>query len=164
MLEPFHDWFPEIARREARSVDVRDKSERGDIPAGEYFFVESYCTNPDCECERVTISVAERRLGIVGAISYDLDAPRSVSNVNYPNPCLDPSINQSKYAGVALALFKDAILDEQYAELLKRHYRMVKSAAVLASGHEAAVSSRRGARDKQQRKQQKAARRRNRRR
>ena len=57
LIEPFHKLFPDVARRDVRSEHVRNEGEPGGIPAGEYFFVESYCTNPGCPCERVLIDV-----------------------------------------------------------------------------------------------------------
>jgi hypothetical protein len=165
LLESFHKLFPDAARRDVRSLHVRDEGEPAGIPAGEYFFVESYCTNPACNCERVSIDVAERGLGIVASISYDSDPSRAPTYANQPNPCLVPSIRQSKYAEKVLALFKKAVLEQEYRESLSRHYRLVKSAVGSLSGrHEDGMASRRGERDRQQRKQQKAARRRNRRR
>jgi hypothetical protein len=165
MLEPFHKLFPDVARREVRSENVRNPDEPGAIPAGEYFFVESYCTNPGCPCERVLIDVAERGLGIVATISYDLDPSRAPTYSDQPNPCLDPSNRQSKYAEKALAMFKNVIADKEYCECLRRHYRLVKSAVGSASGrHDSGMPSGRDGWGRQKRKQQKAARRKNRRR
>ena len=149
--------FPEVAQREVRSLHLKYDNDSGGIPAGEYFFVESYCTNPDCDCERVTIDVAERGLGIVASISYDLD-PAAPTYPGRPNPCLDPSSRQGPYAERVLGLFKDVALNEEYNERLKRHYRLVKSAMrSLSGGVAGGEPSRRGSGAKQQRKQQKAA-------
>jgi hypothetical protein len=157
--------FPDVAKRETRSVHVRDDGEPGGVPADEYFFVESYCTNPECKCERVLINVAARGLGIVASISFDFDTLISKSYENKTNPCLDPSIRQTKYAERALSLFKDVARDKEYEDCLKRHYRLVRSAVGAWSGRDdGGMTSRRGERAKQQRKQQKAARRKNRRR
>jgi hypothetical protein len=165
LVEPFHKLFPDVARRETRSEYVRNDDEPGMIPAGEYFFVESYCTNPGCPCERVLIDVAGRGLGIVASISYDLNSSRPPTFSDQPNPCLDPSVRQSKYAEKALAMFKNVVADEEYCEGLRRHYRLVKSAVSFASGrHDSGMTGGRDDRGRQRRKQQKTARRKNRRR
>jgi hypothetical protein len=165
LLEPFHKLFPDVARRETHSVRLEDDGEPGGVPAGEYFFVESYCTNPDCECERVTIAIGERQLGIVASISYDFDESKLKSYDNLGNSCLDPSIRQSKYAEKALAIFKGVVLDKDYSERLKRHYRMVKSSVGpprFSSARQAdGMRSRSGELARQKRKQQKASRRKN---
>ena len=104
MVRLFHKLFPDVAERELRAVQIRDDGKAGDVPAGEYVFVESYCTNPYCNCERVIISVVERRLGILASISYDLNPSGAPTYAGRPNPCLEPGIDQSKYAGASLAL------------------------------------------------------------
>jgi hypothetical protein len=164
VLKPFHKIFPDVAKGETRSVDLQDEGEPGGLPAGEYFFVESYCTNPDCDCVRVLIDVAARELGVIASISFDFDTSISISYKNKTNPCLDPQIRQSKYAEKALSLFKEVVRDKEYEDRLKRHFRLVKSAVGAWSGRDdGGVTSRQGERARQQRKQQKAARRKNRR-
>jgi hypothetical protein len=168
VIEPFHELFPDVAKREVRSVHLRDAGERRELPAGEYFFVESYCTNPDCDCEHVMLDVLERKLGVVATISYGFNPSRIPASFDQPDPFLAPSSRQSPYAKEVLLLFKEVVVDEEYNERLRRHYRLVKS-AVGASGsstgrHEGGVPRQRGEWAKQQRKQQKAARRKNRRR
>ena len=165
LIKAFHKLFPDVARREVRSEHVRNEGEPGGIPAGEYFFVESYCTNPGCPCERVLIDVWARGLGIVASISYDFDPARAPTYRDQPNPCLDPSIPQGKYAKNVLAMFTKVIAEREYFECLKRHYRLVKSAVGSASGrHDGGMTSGRDEGVRQKRKQQKAARRMNRRR
>ena len=165
MIKPFHKLFPDVARRDVRSERMRNDDEPGVMPDGEYFFVESYCTNPGCSCERVLIDVAERGLGVVASISYDFDPFGAPSYPGRPNPCLDPSIRQSKYASKALAMFKNVIADQEYHESLKRHYQLVRSAAGSASSRlDSGMSGGRDEGGRQKRKQQKAAQRKNRRR
>jgi hypothetical protein len=169
MLRLFHDLFPEVAERESRTAQIRSDIGDGEIPAGDYLFVESYCTDPDCDCQRVLLSVTERRLGIVATISYGFNPSNFPLGLNSPNPLLDPFNRQSKFAEDILALFKEVVLDEEYDERLKRHYRIVKwffgSEGSSSSGrHERDVPSRSDESTRQKRKQQKAARRMNRRR
>ena len=73
-FEPFHDLFPEVAERESRTVRLEIGRPGGvDFLAGDYLFFESYCTDPDCDCERVLLSVIEKTRGIVATISYGFD-------------------------------------------------------------------------------------------
>src|SRR4029077_17739795 len=95
---------------------------------GEYAFVEAYCTDPDCDCERVMLNVVEREQGIVATISYGFNPSKTQAWFKGPNPFLDPLNRQSPYAEEILALFKEIVLDQAYEERLKRHYGMVKEA------------------------------------
>src|SRR5205807_1556578 len=103
------------------------------IPAGEYVFVDAYCTDPHCDCERVMLNVAERKRGIVATISYGFNPAKTRAFFKGPNPFLDPLNTQSAYAEELLALFEEVVLDEEYQERLKRHYRMVKEALSAGS-------------------------------
>jgi hypothetical protein len=121
------------------------------------------------------LNVVERKRGIVATISYGFNPAKTRAIFKGPNPFLDPLNTQSDYAEELLALFEEIVLDEEYEERLKRHYRMVKAAVGSGAsaadnrtpmlGRETARDPRRQAeRTKQLRKQQKAARRKNRRR
>jgi len=162
LVKPFHKLFPDVARRETLSEHVRNEDEPGAIPAGEYFFVESYCTNPGCSCERALIDVWARDLGIVAAIIYELDSSPGPSDSDSPNPSLDPSMRQSKFAEQALAMFKNLVAEKEYREGLNRHYRLVKSSVRAASGrHDGGTTSGRDDGARRKRTSQKAARRKN---
>jgi hypothetical protein len=169
MVEHFHRVFPEIAAEESRLLAIEADGKPGAVPKGEYYFLESYCTNPDCDCERVLIDVVEKQRGVLAGISYYFNPPSSSSpaHADDPNPSLEPSHRQSVYAEAALAMFVDAIRDKEYTDRLRRHYRMVKSAGRFfldsAGRNEAGERNRRGDWAKQKRKQEKAARRRGRR-
>ena len=168
MLTPFHELFPDVATREVRTVRLEGDGQPGAIPAGEYAFIESYCTDPACDCERVLISVTERERGIVATISYGFNPSKLPPYLDQQNPFLDPLNPQSKYAEEILSLFKEIVLDEEFEARLQRHYRLVKW-ALGPEGYRPAQSvsglaAQRGANGKLKRKQQKAARRKNRRR
>jgi hypothetical protein len=171
-LEPFSKFFPEVADKETRSVHI---GEGPGIPAGEYVFVEAYCTDPACDCERVMLTVVERKGGHVATISYGFNPAKTRAWLREPNPFLDPLNPQSPYAEEILSLFQEVALDAEYDERLRRHYRMVKEAVkagaprAVNQGPESVLRERppKGrppAKAKRLRKQQKAARRRNRRR
>ena len=134
---PFHDFFPEEAERETRSVTVVDGSDLG-LPPARYDFVELYCDERGCDCRRVFFTVfssAERKP--VAVISYGCE------NAKYYARWLktdDPAIlkeaqglalnrlsPQSKHAPAVLRMARDMLLqDEVYVDRLKTHYRMVR--------------------------------------
>jgi hypothetical protein len=166
MYKLFHDLFPEIAERESRSLHIRDVGDEGEIPAGNYLFLEQYCTDPDCDCQRVLLSVTEPRLGIVATISYGFNPSQFPWFVDDLEPFLEPLNPQSQFAEELLAIFKEIVLDKEYDERLKRHYRLVKSAVCsprASSGRQAGrAKGPRVESARQRRKQQKDARRKNR--
>ena len=170
-LELFHKFFPDVAEKETRYAFIEGDQE---IPAGQYAFIEAYCTDPNCDCERVMLNVIEAKRGRVATISYGFNPAKTPAYLDEPNPFLDPLNPQSPYAEELLALFNDVVLDEEYEERLKRHYRMVKEAVrsgaataqrpIKAIGGWPAGELRGQAeRTKRRRKQQKAARRKQRR-
>jgi hypothetical protein len=172
-LEPFYKFFPDVADEETRTLFI---DEGPGIPAGEYVFVDAYCTDPDCDCQRVMLNVIERKRGIVATISYGFNPAKIPAYLEEPNPFLDPLNPQSEYAEELLALFQEVVLDDEYEERLKRHYRMVKDAVRSQGASRAKARTptirlwtaegrrRQVERVKRLRKQQKTARRKHRRR
>ena len=66
----FMERFREVGARETRSAKI---TEPGDLPVGEYGFLEYYCDEPGCDCRRVTIRVLRPETGwskILATISY----------------------------------------------------------------------------------------------
>ncbi len=55
-MVPFHQICPQLAERESRTVAI-PSSNGLVLPAGEYGMLESYCTEPDCDCQRVLLTV-----------------------------------------------------------------------------------------------------------
>ncbi len=58
-MQPFHEWCPEIACDEYRSIHLMNDPE---LPDGEYGFVELYCTEKGCDCRRVVFWVVATHL------------------------------------------------------------------------------------------------------
>jgi len=130
----FHMAFPELAKRETRSVIVGPGP---GLPVGEYAYIEFYCDDPGCDCRRVFVQVisADHPQTVLASINfgweresfyrhkmpYDPEAPREITR-----GCLDPINEQSEHAPVLLRLFQDIVVDEPYRLRLKRHYRLFK--------------------------------------
>jgi hypothetical protein len=120
---PFDAFFPEIAPREARMVTVPPGEP---LPADSYVFVEAYCAGPDCDCQRAMLNVMSvSQRAQVATINHALQPP-GAGGFSEDGTFLDPLNPQSQYSDQFLALFLDHVLDDEYEERLRRHYRMVK--------------------------------------
>ncbi len=127
---PLFSLLPELAARETRSAMV---GPGGDVPAGEYAFMELYCADPGCDCRRVIIQVVSREdpeaaLAIIvfgwekaafyqKRMPWDSNAGREITSGT-----LDPLNRQSKHAPALLHLFRTVVADAPYRLRLKRHY------------------------------------------
>jgi hypothetical protein len=100
-LVPFLVVDPDLASREIRMLTLLVP--RDGIPVGRYGLVESYCPDPDCDCQRVMLNVVEEER---------------------------PLNRQCRYAGDLMRLVQELVLsDPAYVARLKRHYALVKRAA-----------------------------------
>jgi len=137
-MSPFSERFPELAARETRSVTLRG---RNDLPDGEYGFVELYCDEPQCDCRRVTIAVLRPHTGwkkFWATISYGWEklafyqkwskSPEPLDPEEWNGPYLDPLCEQTKFSPALLNLFHIVLASPGYAERLKRHYRLFRTA------------------------------------
>jgi hypothetical protein len=119
-LEPFFHHFPEIGKKETRSLTV-GVVQHG-VPASRYAFIELYCTESGCDCRRVMLQVLSECDGVVASISYGFDR-----NGEIPGPFLDPLHKRSRYAEGLLKLTEDLLFsDPVYVARLERHYSMMK--------------------------------------
>jgi hypothetical protein len=150
-MAPFMERFPDVARRETRSVTVP----RGrDLPAGEYGFFEFYCDEPGCDCRRVIVQVLRPETGwsrIWATVSYGWESLDFYSKwsgthgdpADIKGPYLDPLSDQSKYSPALLDLFCFLIQSPDYVERLNRHYRMFRDSVASEQGRQASLEARR---------------------
>jgi len=129
----FHQYFPEIAKRETRSVTILHDSDYG-LPAGSYGFLEMYCDEPDCDCRRVFFGViSEKTKRIEAYITYGWESPAYYKEwLGFDDPyaisdLMGPALNagspQSRLAPALLNLVRETLLrDEDYIDRIKRHY------------------------------------------
>ena len=54
----FHHLFPDIAKKEMRTAEVRNDPI---LPPDSYVFVEFYCVDPDCDCRRVMLNMISQK-------------------------------------------------------------------------------------------------------
>ena len=134
---PFHEFFPEVAMRETRSVTVPPDSDTG-VPPGEYGFLELFCNEKGCDCRRVFLYVVSAPKNDVHAvIAYGWESPAFYSKWMGDNdptiidslrgPCLNLGSPESAAAPALLDLFRNVLLrDTAYLGRIKRHYRMFR--------------------------------------
>ncbi len=124
-LAPFVTLFPEQGEQETRVINTY---RHVILPDDEYALVESYCTDPQCDCRRVMLTVLPKRQatrGIMASISFSFDPKKRMAV-----PFLDPVNPQSEYAETFLELVTGILEnDPAYVARLERHYQQVKTAA-----------------------------------
>lgn len=133
--ELFYELFKEVAMKETRSITIRNNP---GLPDDDYGFLEAYCNDENCDCQRVFFNVISRKRGeVVAVIAYGWEDsgfyahwyrhndPQIIREMQ--GPVLNPSGQQSELAPALLRLVRDTLLkDPAYLERLKRHYRMFK--------------------------------------
>ncbi len=135
---PFHEYFPELAARETRSLTVPAGSPFG-LPAGEYGFLELYCDEPGCDCRRVLFYViAKDRMGIQAVIGWGSGGRRFLPTVAPPRePLRGDGSRRAPLSTRAAPIPASAppwwnwcetqfLTDPAYVERIKSHYAMVR--------------------------------------
>jgi hypothetical protein len=129
-----YEKLPDLAVRETRIVTLHEDGPG--ITKGEYWFVESYCDEPGCDCRTVFLNVVRHgQRGAVAVINYGWEPVAYYTKLQHGDeklgkqmkgPALALMIPQSSLAPALLRLFEDVALDATYIELLKRHYRLFR--------------------------------------
>ncbi len=134
----FHNYFPDIAEEETRTVIVLNNSE-WNLPHAQYALLEMYCDDPGCDCRRVFFYVISSLTKDVEAvIAYgweshefyakwmrDNDDPEVIKNLK--GPVLNFGSPQSDLAPLILKMVKDLVLQDQaFIERIKTHYWMFR--------------------------------------
>lgn len=135
-IVPFYTRFPDLAWQEMRSIDLISMP---GLPAGQYGFLELYCEDPRCDCQRVIIQVVSpvKNSPIWATINYGWESLAYYEQwighgyaelaKEMEGARLDPINPQTKYADMLLELFKVQLSDTIYVERLKRHYTLFKA-------------------------------------
>ena len=134
----FHDYFPEVAERETRSITVLPHSDL-DLPVGSYGFLEMFCDERGCDCRRVFFAVmASFRKDPQAIVAWGWEDLAFYSRwlkygdrqdaKDMQGPILNPGSPQTELSGAILALTRKVLLaDTNYIERVKRHYAMFRS-------------------------------------
>lgn len=139
-----HNLLPELAERETRSImfSPEQDSDGRIVPGEEYAFVELFCTDPGCDCRRVMFDVISRKSGgkHEAMITWGWEDKEFYrKNVKFDLTEDDlaeltgPALASGQSQGKAAPLLLDSITyilreDQEYAERVKRHYRLFQEA------------------------------------
>jgi hypothetical protein len=156
----FHNLFPEVAKRETRTVIVMHRLHFA-LPPAQYSFLEMFCDEPGCDCRRVLFSVMSSRhedvQAVIGWGWEDKEYYAKWMGRNDPaiieemkGPALNLASPQSNLAPGLLELFRNVLLqDTGYLERVKRHYAMFREE--IDSKHKPAVPRKKGGKRKKKR-------------
>jgi hypothetical protein len=147
--------LPNLAQAEQKTIEITDPylvgTSGGSVPAGSYEIQEAYCPLPNCDCQRVTLSVySQHDQQTKASISFGWETFMYYAgwfNTNNPDslqrikgPVLVSERPQSPIAQNVLSMVTDlALSDPEYIESLKKHYRLFK-ADVKKAGKKAGAS------------------------
>ena len=142
-MRAFFQQCPETAQTETIVLRFSDNEH---VPDGDYDFVEFYCDDLDCNCQRVVILVIPSDLSQepLAAINYGWESKefyREWSHDDDPDILeyhsgahLDPLHSQSEYAEYLLSLFQEKIdNDPAFVSVLRSHYAQFRSTSRNAS-------------------------------
>ena len=118
---------------QVRTVRIVDSSQ---LPDGEYRFIDMYCTDPSCDCRKTMIQVFHNG-AFVSTINFGWEPPSFYKKwmggkwddeimPHMHGASIDiTSPNRVSPEGI-LGLF-NALLDEKWIEIFKKHYGAVKA-------------------------------------
>ncbi len=136
LYELFYKRFPKIAEKETRKIiSFGDPG----LPDGEYALIESYCSDPNCDCRRVFFNVySPQRREMLAVIAYGWESREYYRKWFGKNeawildelkgPSLNTLSHQSELAPALLQKIEWVLQDGQYVARLRKHYRMFKAA------------------------------------
>jgi hypothetical protein len=134
----FYSRFPELAKRETRSLIVPSDTP-GPLPPDEYGFLEMFCDEPGCDCRRVFLMVVGKHAPECHAvIAYGWessefymkwmheDNPEMAARLK--RPILNPGSPATGIAPILLHYAEHVLLrDIAYVDRIKRHYEMFRA-------------------------------------
>ena len=138
LLYPFHVKFPKIAEEECRKIIIDENNKY--LQKWEYPILEFYCTDPKCDCRKVTLNILDPK-GKIASFNYwwenlrfytkwlywDKELAKELVGLN-----IDVHVNKSKYANVFFEIMKKKIFqDNTYSNILENHYYMMKQKKMI---------------------------------
>lgn len=127
----FHEFFREQAQREIIICHVPPGAV---LPKGHYAFIESYCSNPGCDCKEVLIEIIAAPDNQRARLDFALSAvPLAVLKYAWKepfseqNPALESAAAEPRWPEAALKLFQDAVQTHpDYVMRFDEHYSLMK--------------------------------------
>jgi len=123
-MEPYRQIFPD-AQPPVMTLDLNRKT--GPIPKGSYGYLECYCTEPACDCRRVTVVVLNEKMKQKAVICFGFDGKGP-----FAGPYLDSSDYQAPYAPELLDFFVYSL--NSRPDWLTRMYRQYREVRELIDG------------------------------
>jgi len=113
----YQQYFPESRHDKTEVLTLH--SAKGELPAGEYLFVDMYCTDEDCDCRRAMIKVLNNRGRLQATLSYGWENKAFYAKWMGGNECVDeiPGVN----------VYPLQIQGEGYLELEKEYATLIKA-------------------------------------
>ena len=137
-FQSLHALLPVVAENETGSITISQNAP-GLPPSGRYMLLELFCTEQDCDCRNVMISVfhVEKKQHVVrlcycwGAKSYydgiGLDFMAEVPGVFVDMGSANPFGKYFEDAFKSMCyLNPDSKIETEYAQRLKKHYRQFR--------------------------------------
>lgn len=132
-MRSFAALFPEIAARETLVLRIAAGQE---LPAGEYGFCEMYCSDPECDCRRVLLTVhGVNEHADWAVINYGWEPAAFYAQwarcppdyaARMTRPMLDRCHEQSPYAPVLLCKLSLRLPSRVYDRRFAEHYQLFK--------------------------------------
>jgi len=131
---PFHEKFPEVAKKETRALVIIGDPK---LPSDTYGLTEAYCDELGCDCRRVFFNVISTKQGkILATIAFGWESEKYYAKwlgdndskiiKDLKGPVLNLASQQSKLAPALLKQIRLVLKDKNYVERLKRHYKLFK--------------------------------------
>ena len=127
----FVNRFPDVGEKETRCVII---PQGNPLPAGHYYFAESFCNDKKCDCRRAFINVIFEE-GPIATIGfgweklefYEKWADDKSMAKGLKGPIFELTGIRTKHSEDAFNLFKEVLMNDKiFLERLKKHYKMFK--------------------------------------
>lgn len=120
----FNELYPDVAQKESLAIEIKD----GELPDGEYAFLEYFCDNLACRCTTVLLLVLSldekdpKNNKVIAELDYAWEKPLSRNN-----PSLHKEGKQSDLAKDALHVFRRVVKDNAFIpERMNSHFEMIR--------------------------------------
>lgn len=105
------------------------------LPAGEYHFIDTYCSDNKCDCRKTIIQIFHDQK-LVSIVSYGWESPKfylrwlgSTRDVELAKEMSGVSIDSSspdRVSSKGILLLINHLMDEKWIALLKENYRLIR--------------------------------------
>ena len=124
---------------QVRTVEIARSPQ---LPDGEYSFIDTYCSDPKCDCRKTMIQVMHKGK-LVSVINYGWESTSfyqkwfggsAKDSMNMHGASIDITSPNLVNADVILALF-NALLNDIWVAKFKQHYKEIKAAVSKTSDY-----------------------------